>query len=205
MSGVLKVNEIESLFATAPASAHNYQYLTADHSWIEHGILQENCDYHCHICFMEGTAYVYPTEMGKKAVRQGKGYEHEAGQPGVEFKTGKGRIINPMDIDYCERYVIPKDLLHANALRPEYTTSQKGACAVRIVAGLLKRKLIKIPLQSVEITDADLQIKGVDMLICCKINLQVKCDKPGGMTPYKYRDPAGIFLQTHERNPLKRR
>jgi len=204
MCGVLKVNEIESLYATAPPSINNVQYSTAEPPWIEHGILQESCDYHCHVCFLEGTVYVYPTEMGKKAVKARKGYEHEAGQQGVDYKTGKGRIINPMDIDYCERYEIPKDLLSDNRLMPTYSTSQKGAAAVRIVAGLLKRKIVKIPLQSVEITDEDLQIKGVDMIVHCKIKLQIKCDKAGGMRAFKYRDPAGIFLQTHERNPLKR-
>jgi hypothetical protein len=45
-----------------------------------------------------------------------------------------------------------------------------------------------------------LQIEGMDIIVNCKVKIQVKCDFTGGRKPL---GSGNLFLQTAECNPLR--
>ena len=73
--------------------------------------------------------------------------------------------------------------------------------AVSIVAEMLKRQLIKLPVNIALIDDKNMQIRGTDILIQSKLCLQVKCDYLAGER--QFGGTGNIFLQTAECNPRR--
>ena len=62
---------------------------------------------------------------------------------------------------------------------------------------MLKKNLIPVAFHIQEVTDRTMQISGTDILVSARYKIQVKCD-------WRVGDTGNIYLQTQERNPLKR-
>jgi len=167
---------------------------------VEYGITTEQSDYRLHICFAEGYAYLYPTEAGREAVASGNHTVYRAYQPGVGGATALGVRVSPTEIPGCKRTPIPPKWLEYVNCQSNESTPIKGRKAVEIAVQLLKRGKLPIELRCNEACGVDLQISGVDLIVTSEVRIQVKCDYYGGLEPTKY-PTAGLYLQTHERNP----
>ena len=168
---------------------------------IDYGIYQEKTDYRCHVCLGEGYLYIYRTDAGIAACESGRYPELPARQPGVDGFTAKGYCVPPLDIEGCDRVRIPDNWLDiARAKAPQSaSTTQKGAIATKLVRAMLRRGRIPVSLGSREVGNQQLQIEGCDIIVSANFRIQVKCDYPGGVG-----GTGRLYLQTAERNPLKR-
>lgn len=163
----------------------------------------------------------YAPEELKEKLRSGdisinKAYG-EIRHSGVEepppFPNGKFRIIyadppwfyaqqiesyGPAERHYptMKTIEIPQDLLQKINCHKSDDTSKKGKAAVEITRYLLLNGKISFPFIVKEVTEKNLQVRGVDLIITSQIKIEVKCDWLGG----KY----GLALQTHECNPFKK-
>lgn len=163
---------------------------------VEHGIQTEESDFRLHVGFASGRAYLFPTESGQKVIkRPGHGYStFRAKQPGVDIVTGIGYKVPHKDVDGCEEIVIPQEVLSLAPVAKTDGPGEKGRAAMMVARTLLKRGLVPLPLLPREVTDADMQIRGADIIVTCRLRIQVKCD--WWATQY------GLSLQTAECNPL---
>jgi hypothetical protein len=105
------------------------------------------------------------------------------------WATARGVRIDWHMIPGARDIAIPKDMHQRTGGQ---STSKKGAIACQIIANMASANLLLLPMQIVEVDDRAQQIAGTDGE--ARIALQVKHD--GGC----WR--RGVFLQTHERNPL---
>ena len=82
-------------------------------------------------------------------------------------------------------------------------TSVKGAAASGVAMDMVRCGAIRLPMIATEVTDLGMQLRGRDMLVMGSgASIQIKCDWYAG---YIRADgtSAGLYLQTHERNPLR--
>lgn len=164
----------------------------------EHGILNEGSDLRAHVCPRERRIYVYPTTKGAAAVQSDSYLLVPAHQNGVEGATAMGCWVPPDDIEECISISPREATWQAIGFRDDDGLGEKGRKALRLVKGLIQHGLFPGSLGGIEITDRDLQIEGMDIIIRAmslpERRVQVKCDYKGGR--------SGLYLQTEERNPL---
>ena len=171
----------------------------------DYGIQTEDSHIRAHVCPAVRRIYVYPTVHGIAALNRGRnalGY-----QPGVDGPTANGKLVKPFDIDNCVALQINERVWDAFAFDEDADTTVKGAKAVKLVVRMIKAGLF--PLPAGIIIDPNLskaiQIKGDDIYVWTQkscVQIQVKCDFQGGE---KHLGGTGnLYLQTAERNPLKK-
>lgn len=165
---------------------------------VDYGIQNEQSDLRCHVSVCNATVYVFTTKSGQRAIQD---HPEIAGRPafqdGVNGATAYGYPMPIRHIRGITSIKIPQYLfMDANFLQSD-TTTQKGNKAVHIIKEMLKKNLIPFNFDVTEITDRTMQIKGMDILVSAKYKIQVKCDWRAGET-------RNVYLQTAERNPLKR-
>lgn len=167
---------------------------------VEYGILNERSDYRAHVCVLAETVYVFPTRSAIKAIQSGKYDGKPAYQPGYNKPTAWGFPVPVRDLER----VIPlwaKVTIQAAAFCEDDSTSVKGDKAVKVVAALLKAGWFPLPVNPKIISDAEMQITGLDIYVRAECRIQVKCDYKGGVG----RSCTGnLYLQTAEINPFKR-
>ncbi len=139
---------------------------------------------------------MFPTASGKKAIAHPSARSFSAGQQGTGIITGTGKKIAWRFVDGCVELPIPIDILAEVRFKKDASTTEKGAKAVQVVSAMLRRGLIQLPVRIHEVQDKDLQIQGQDMIVFCKIAIQVKCDY--------WAAEYGLSLQTAECNPFGR-
>lgn len=162
---------------------------------VEHGIQTEESDYRLHISFAYAKAYFFPTEAGRNAVEAGLGKPFRASQPGVEIITGTGSRVMWTDITGCHEIDFPATWLKAVECKQKDTPSEKGRKAVLIARWLLRTGRVPLPPLTIrEVEDKDIQIRGTDLIVALRVNIQVKCDY--------FAKRLGLALQTHECNPF---
>lgn len=166
---------------------------------MDYGIRRERSDYRLHICFLEGYAYLYRTEYGIEAIDNGKYKELHARQDGVDGITARGYNVPPEDIRACRRIEIPRKWLDVVACCDSDPLVEKKRKAEKIAEAMFRHGRLPVRMTTRVLTDVDAQIAGGDLEITCKHTIQVKCDFRGGTPPEFF----GLFIQTHERNPLK--
>jgi hypothetical protein len=174
---------------------------------VNYGIHNENSDIRVHVCPVVRRVYVYSTQDGIGAIDTEKHRLVNGYQKGVEFATAKGYLVPPDDIAGIAAVQIRDTAWQYLAFDENDETSKKGSKATRLVIGMLESGLLPIPALAEEVTRADLQIDGADIIIRGKsitqedIKIQVKCDFKGG-----HRELGGsgnLFLQVAECNPNK--
>jgi hypothetical protein len=163
---------------------------------IEYGIQTEESDYRLHIAFAHARAYFFPTGSGKRAIAQGLGKPFMASQPGVSFTTGVGRKVQWQEIEDCIEIQFPPTWLADVRCKRTDSTSEKGRKAIIIAKKIILNGMLSIPLQSREITEKQIQVKGKDLIVTGQASIEVKCDY--------FAAKNGICLQTAECNPLGR-
>lgn len=162
----------------------------------EYGIMQELSDWRVHVCFGEGFAYLFKTDAGREACDSGTYRKLPAFQPGVDGATAYGYVVPPMDIRGCKRIEIPEGI---QAPSPKDTTSAKGRAAERCAQEMFRRGLLPIEIETSFITDENVQMQGIDIVVKDRARIEIKCDYAGGV------DGTGnLYLQISERNPLGR-
>ena len=164
---------------------------------VDYGIQTEESDYRIHVCFGEGYIYVFQTAEGIEACKSGRYRCVAAHQPGVNYRTAEGYLVPPDDLSTCQRIRIPSDILiHCRCIR-KASTSAKGRAAIQTVKAMTVRGLVPVPILADEVTEEDMQVKGVDILMVANVRMQVKCDYDGGIS-----GTGNLYLQVRELNPL---
>lgn len=175
---------------------------------IEYGILNEESDYRVHVGFKTGKLWVFPTDSGRAAVEEAERigitprYPKDPNVHDGNGATARGFEIPPILLKDCQEVEIPPDILQEYRPPPWESTSVKGRAAQDVAMLVFQRGLATLPLVPTIITNETLQRKGQDMLVTRDAVIQIKCDyfachrRANGTT-------KGLFLQTHERNPLR--
>lgn len=164
----------------------------------EYGIQTEGSDIRAHVSVVNKTVYAFQTEAGIKAISDNDAPTRTATQPGVDGPTAEGWLVKPEWIDDI-RALRFLSWPHWGEFTQDMTTSQKGDLAVRCVIDIMAAGRFPLWIEAGEATDKDVQISGVDILLCCKKRIQVKCDWRAGEKPL---GTGNLFLQKAERNPL---
>ena len=166
----------------------------------DYGIQTDESDFRIHISFFTGTAYIFPTVSGRKAIALELGEVFEASQKGTDKITGIRRKVPWEIIEDCREIDIPdgwrEDVGYDKDTFYHKSTSEKGRAAEKVTYRLLKAGRVPIPLESQFVTDKDIQQQGKDFIIRATISIECKCDAWAGRT--------GVRLQTAESNPFKR-
>jgi hypothetical protein len=169
---------------------------------VEYGIQNEGSNIRVHVCYVAKYAYEYPTQSGIDAIKNEGLRRATATQPGVDFITARGVLVPPEAIDHCRWYRIPDEILSSHRISKSMSTSEKGDKAAHIVADMMRGNAMPILCGDgwvIVVRQKQLQFDGVDIRATVKI--QVKLDMRGGHK--KFGGTGNLFLQTHERNPLK--
>lgn len=164
----------------------------------EYGIFQENSDIRAHVS--SRIVYVYETEKGRTAIKNGSFRRGNAMQPGYSKITGSGILVPPEFIDGLIRLYF-KSWTGWAFYSPDMSTTQKGNWAVTCVKDLMKIGRFPFFIDAYNKDRQSISIEedknGTDILVCLDKRIQVKCDYPAAKT-------GNLFLQTHEINPYKK-
>ena len=163
-----------------------------------YGIQNEESDLRVHVSVCNATVYTFLPSAAMDAIKEHPEVEQRpAYQTGVNGATAKGY---PMPIKYIKgikAMKIPEFIfMDANFLQSD-STSVKGQKATNVVKEMLKRNLIPFAFNVEEVSDRTMQIQGTDILVSAKYRIQIKCD-------WRIGETGNVYLQTQERNPLKR-
>lgn len=163
----------------------------------EYGILNEESDLRAHVSVCDATVYVFTPKAARQAIQQHPEVRtKKAFQNGVDFATANGYPMPARFIEDLKAIKIPQHIFtEANFLQGD-NTSAKGNKAVFVVKEMLRLNLIPFAFNVDEITDRTMQIQGTDILVSAKYRIQIKCD-------WRIGETGNVYLQTHERNPLK--
>lgn len=179
--------------------------MTPSQTLFPYGIQTEESDLRAHVCPKVRRVYVYPTPCGVKAL--GNGHERPGYQPGVDGATANGRCVKPFDIERCVELRMNERAWEYCRFSPDDDTSSKGNKAVLLVSAMLKAGLFPLPFGALVDSGVakSIQIKGDDIYVWTakqRLRIQVKCDFRGGDA--SLGGTGFLYLQTAERNPLKR-
>jgi len=169
---------------------------------VNYGIQNENTDLRIHVSVSNKTIYVFRTSSGKKEVEKGlSGAYPFRSVNSYGQRTAEGYIVPIPSIEGISIIEIPQDIFEnahfEEVIDKKNKEKEKGDKAVFVVVEMLKRDgLINIQLVPEKITDTDLQISGLDILVKTSCRIQVKCDLRAGIT-------GNLFLQTAEINPMR--
>lgn len=165
---------------------------------VDYGIQNEESDIRAHVCVNTKKVYVFPTSSGQRTIDRGIYKKVPVHTKGIT--TATGYLVPPDDIDGLEIVDIPNDWMNKVNFKLDESTTRKGNKAVAIVKGLIKHGMFPLGLESKEITDMDMQIKGLDIVIDKMPTIQVKCDYKGGHR--HFGGTGNLFLQVSECNPF---
>lgn len=172
----------------------------------EYGIHNEASNIRAHVAPLANCVFVFPTisarrfiEENKKSLRKVSGF-----QDGVIGKTSDGYLISPSSIEYMRVIKIKPDRFVG--FSESLSTPEKGDRAVAIVEALLKAGRFPLWFEGEFAMDLETQLKGSDISASGKWSIEVKCDFRASEQPGKpdARCTGNLFLQTAERNPLRR-
>lgn len=169
---------------------------------IDYGIQNEESDIRIHVCPQVRRVYVYPTQYGIQAIESGQYHQVPGYQKDIEVPTSMGYLVPPLDIERCVSLELKDKTWEHMGFSANDSLKQKGDKAERLVRGMLKNGMLPLPMKGQQITDADIQKRGQDILVIEKdgIRIQVKCDFKGGEK--KLGGTGNLFLQVQECNPL---
>lgn len=172
----------------------------------DYGIHNEASHIRAHVAPLACCVFIFPTISAKRYIERNHGkLKSVAGfQDGVKGKTSEGFLVKPRDIDHVRIIRLQKcrvDRFHENM-----TTTEKGDAAVEVVMSMLKEGRFPIWFDGQFMNDLETQITGTDILIAGRWHIEVKCDYRASEVwgqPHP-KCTGNLFLQTAERNPLRR-
>jgi hypothetical protein len=168
----------------------------------DYGIQNEQTDIRAHVAVLAQKLYVFRTAAALRVMR--KYPKRFAGQRDVDDgPTARGHIVPVGAIPGLRSLSIHESRL--KDFREDMTTTEKGELAVLVVAAFLEAGRFPLWVGGVdEVTEAEMQIQGVDILVRGTWKIQTKCDYRAGGVRGVNRCTGNLFLQIAERNPLKR-
>jgi hypothetical protein len=166
-----------------------------------HGILTEKSDVRAHVGVLAKTVYVFKTANGIRAILKHHPETLPAFQPGVKGKTAEGYVVKLNQIDGLRSIKLAHWPVW-DGWTDALSTSEKGKRAVDLVCNMLERGVFPLWVKARDDERKDVQIKGTDVVVFCKQQIQVKCDYRAG-TGHDLCT-GNLYLQIAERNPLKR-
>lgn len=169
---------------------------------VAYGIQSEVSDFRAHVTYPIMRTYVFPTAKAKAVIDQADHYSLKLRSVYTgTIETAQGYAVPLSYIEGIQEVIIPPDIYHRYRILPTMTTSNKGLVATSIVAELLKKDMIPLPVRLNHADSKALQISGTDILINASLHLQVKCDMPGG--DRRWGGTGNLFIQIAECNPYK--
>ena len=168
----------------------------------DYGIHNEASNIRAHVGVLAKTLFVFPTVCAVRVMSQFE--KKPARQAGVAGITAKGYCVPPAAIPNLRRLAICEDRLFG--FEDSLSTGEKGNRAVAIVTAFLKAGRFPLWLEGEFVSDPEIQITGTDIHVRGNWKIEVKCD-------YRASDVFGkphwnctgkLYLQTAERNPLRR-
>jgi len=172
---------------------------------VAYGIYEEKSDLRAHVGVLARTVYVYPTQPAITFLLGSNGTYRQAPVYTGEVQTARGYLVPPSHIPSLRTVSIPDHIMQQAAFAESDSTSDKGAKAVRIIKWLLATGRFPLRLDGREISDLDMQIQGLDIIVHTNLRIQVKCDWRASLERSK-PVPActgNLFIQTHECNPYR--
>jgi hypothetical protein len=171
-----------------------------------YGIQTERSDLRAHVCPVVHRVYVFPTQSGVRALS--KGTERLGHQASIAQATANGHCVRPFDIERCVALEFNSRAWKAIGFSESDDTSAKGKKAVLLIKKMLKAGLFPLPVASIvdDGLSESVEIKGADVYAWIgkqRVRIQVKCDYRGGEE--SLGGTGYLYLQTAERNPLRRR
>ena len=167
---------------------------------VDYGIQNEDSDLRAHVCAEIQTVYVYPTKEGIIETESDR-YELKRVFTG-NIETARGYAIPIDNIKNCIAISMINHLMwNSQNITYKDTTSDKGIKSVNIVKTILNEGKFPFMTEGKTISDAQMQINGVDITVDLNIKIQVKCDYRGGAT--ELGGTGNLFLQKQECNPYK--
>lgn len=167
---------------------------TTSASLFEYGICTEASDIRAHVSVCNKTIYVFETKNGVKAIEEHDPRIVPATQPGADGPTATGWLVRMEWIDDL-RMIRYYSWPSWDQFNQYLSTSEKGSLAVRCVLDTMRLGKFPFWFDASESDQANIQIKGVDILVCANKKIQVKCD-------YRAGETGNLFLQKSERNPF---
>ena len=166
---------------------------------LSYGIHTEASDYRAHVAYKAQRVYVFPTKNGLRAVETG-GYK-ELTVKTSNIETAKGYAVPISHIDGLSEVLIPLDMHQQFKIESYMATGQKGRLATFIVASMMKKSLIPLPVIVDYAEERALQISGTDIIVGASLHVQVKLDYYAG--DRRYGGTGNLFLQVAECNPFR--
>jgi len=163
----------------------------------EYGIQHEKGVIRAHVGVLACKVYVFRAERAVTVM--GKFRQCHAFQPGVNGATAIGYAVPVGAIPGLRTLRISTDW--TTIFNQDDSTSEKGKSAVAIVRRLLRDARFPLPCDPRLVDNVRMQIEGDDIIVEGRWRIQVKCDyRAGDGHPLC---TGNLYLQTHERNPLK--
>jgi hypothetical protein len=172
---------------------------TGNMSLKDYGIQSEASDFRAHVAYKAQRVYVFPTKNGLRSIETGNYKELTATQQ--DIVTARGYAVPISHIDGLSEVLIPLDLHQKIKIENFMPSGEKGRRATWIVATMMKKSLIPLPVIVDFAEELALQISGTDIIVAAKLHVQVKCDYNGG--DRRYGGTGNLFLQVAECNPFK--
>ena len=167
---------------------------------VNYGIFNEQVDLRIHVCVLAGKAYTYMPKYGIEAICSGKYATRTAAPAHARYEvTANGYIVPPAQITYCHEYDVGL-LIDLEKFNRTDSPTIKGQKALNVVCNMVRLGMICPPSQPEIVTDREMQIAGVDIIIPPCFRAQVKCDYNGGASD-KPGVTGNLYLQIAERNP----
>lgn len=168
-----------------------------------YGILDEQSDIRAHVGVASRSLYVFRTAEARNFLRAaGSRYAvRPAYQPGVDGMTALGWKVPWKDIPGIRKIASPTATIWGT-FDPSDTTTDKGRKAVAVVHAYLRNGRFPLWIYAEETTDTTMQVLGTDLIVYHTARIQVKCDWYAGEGGNLCT--GNLYLQTAERNPLKR-
>jgi len=166
----------------------------------KYGIEEEQSDIRAHVSFVGRCVTVFRTADMLALVSAHNYRETTATQEGVEGPTAKGVLV-PID-DIEPKYILTSDKFPWDKYTTDTTdTGIKGHNAITVVTAAIKANKFPMWVCGIVETDKEIDIQGTDIVVNARRRIQVKCDWRG--CPREQGGTGNLFIQTHERNPLK--
>lgn len=169
----------------------------------DYGIHNEASNIRAHVAPLSCCVFVFPRVSALKAIQKHKPKTVKAWQPGFDFPTAEGYLINPSQIPYIRTIKI--DPTRFEGFSEELTTTEKGDKAVYIVEQMLKAGKFPLWLEGEFVNDQSIQVTGTDVTVSGRWKIEVKCDYRASHTKGEPnpRCTGNLFLQIAEVNPGK--
>ncbi len=169
----------------------------------DYGIQTERSDIRAHVSVVARRIIVFRTKLMLDLIQSRQYQCATATQPGVDGPTAKGYKV-PVD-DIPDARILLFQSYPWHTFPPQTaTTSEKGKAAVVVVCESLRLGRFPLWIEATEDERENIQIKGTDIVIFARQRIQVKCDWFSGRKEWNPLCTGNVYIQTAERNPMRR-